>query len=165
MIMLTPLLSSLSPVFTVFTVFTVSCLVDGCLLCEDLLTYFAQKNMPFMMECCQRTEADKKGGHLALRTVPTPQLILRESAQCAKEDTDSFQDVSLHRFFNTNNLWVRLDMLKELMDSKGGFVPLPTIFNSKTVDPQLDNSPAVFQLEVGPLNVLSRCDTPSNTQL
>lgn len=119
----------------------------GATLDIDLLTYFAQKNMPFMMECCQRTEADKKGGHLALRTVPTPQLILRESAQCAKEDTASFQDVSLHRFFNTNNLWVRLDMLKELMDSKGGFVPLPTIFNSKTVDPQLDNSPAVFQLE------------------
>lgn len=29
----------------------------------------------------------------------------------------------------------------------GGFVPLPTIFNSKTVDPQIDSSTPVFQLE------------------
>jgi UDP-N-acetylglucosamine pyrophosphorylase len=34
-----------------------------------LLTYFAQRNVPFMMECCERTEADKKGGHLAVRKV------------------------------------------------------------------------------------------------
>ena len=99
------------------------------------------------MECCQRTEADKKGGHLALRS-RDKQLVLRESAQCAKSDEPKFQDVTLHKFFNTNNLWVRLDLLKQLMDSKGGFVPLPTILNSKTVDPQLDTSTPVFQLEV-----------------
>jgi UDP-N-acetylglucosamine pyrophosphorylase len=75
------------------------------------------------------------------------QLILRESAQCAKADEGSFQDVSRHRFFNTNNLWVRLDLLRDLMASKGGFVPLPTIMNSKTVDPQNDKSNGVYQLE------------------
>lgn len=100
-----------------------------------------------MMECCERTEADKKGGHLARRAADG-QLVLRESAQCAKEDGDAFQNISVHRFFNTNNLWVRLDLLKELMDSRGGFVPLPTILNGKTVDPQLDSSSAVWQLEV-----------------
>lgn len=99
------------------------------------------------MECAQRTEADKKGGHLALRSADG-QLILRESAQCAKADEPFFQDISRHKFFNTNNLWVRLDMLKTLMDSKGGFVPLPTILNGKTVDPQQDNSTPVWQLEV-----------------
>ena len=97
----------------------------------DLLAYFASANMPFMMECCTRTEADKKGGHLALR-VADQQLILRESAQCAKVDEPMFQDISRHKFFNTNNLWVRLDLLKALMASKGGFVPLPTILNGKT---------------------------------
>lgn len=74
-------------------------------------------------------------------------MILRESAQCAKEDEAQFQDISKHKYFNTNNLWVRLDMLKELMDANGGFVPLATIFNSKTVDPQQDTSTPVFQLE------------------
>ena len=101
----------------------------------DLLTYFASKDIPFLMECCRRTEADKKGGHLAVRT-SDGQLILRESAQCAKEDEAAFQNVDKHQFFNTNNLWVRLDFLKKLMDSKGGFVPLPTLLNGKTVDPQ-----------------------------
>ena len=101
----------------------------------DLLTYFASQDVPFLMECCRRTEADKKGGHLAVRT-SDGQLILRESAQCAKEDEAAFQDTNKHKYFNTNNLWVRLDLLKILMDSKGGFVPLPTLLNGKTVDPQ-----------------------------
>mmetsp|Transcript_10483 Transcript_10483/g.14465 ORF Transcript_10483/g.14465 Transcript_10483/m.14465 type:complete len:1069 (+) Transcript_10483:63-3269(+) len=118
----------------------------GATLDTDLLAYFASANMPFMMECCTRTEADKKGGHLALR-VADQQLILRESAQCAKADEPMFQDISRHKFFNTNNLWVRLDLLKQLMDSKGGFVPLPTILNGKTVDPQQDTSTPVLQLE------------------
>lgn len=56
--------------------------------------------------CHGRTESDKKGGHLAKRKADG-QFILRESAQCAKEDEAAFQDTSLHKFFNTNNLWVR----------------------------------------------------------
>jgi UDP-N-acetylglucosamine pyrophosphorylase len=87
-----------------------------------------------------------KGGHLALRTADG-QLVLRESAQCAKADEAKFQDTSVHKYFNTNNLWVRLDLLKTLMVTRGGFVPLPTILNSKTVDPQQDSSTPVFQLE------------------
>lgn len=53
-----------------------------------------------------RTESDKKGGHLAKRK-SDGQFILRESAQCAKEDESAFQDTDKHKFFNTNNLWVR----------------------------------------------------------
>ena len=118
----------------------------GATLDLDLLTYFAEKDLPFMMECCQRTEADKKGGHLAAR-VSDNQLILRESAQCAKSDEPAFQDITKHQYFNTNNLWIRLDLLKQLMVTKGGFVPLPTILNNKTVDPQQDSSTPVIQLE------------------
>jgi len=98
------------------------------------------------MECCERTENDKKGGHLAVRN-SDKQLILRESAMCADEDEDAFQDISKHRFFNTNNLWIRLDKLKEVIDKSGGFIPLPMIKNSKTVDPKDDTSTKVVQLE------------------
>ena len=248
----------------------------GATLDMKLLTYFAQSNKPFIMECCERTEADKKGGHLAMRTadgqvraartrddgraqpadpsdrwqavlddrsvlsrapcskraprgapraparssrlgrgsdsesassggpallprnafrpnarrdatplasrsvaprlavtsasasaslfltrstrtpVTTPprpvaplppsapaQLILRESAQCADEDEAAFQDTSKHRFFNTNNLWVRLDLLKEQITKGGGLIPLPMIKNGKTVDPKDDASTKV----------------------
>jgi phosphoglucomutase len=38
-------------------------------------------------------------------------------------------------------------MLKSIMETSGGFIPLPTIYNSKTVDPQIDTSHKVFQLE------------------
>ena len=41
----------------------------GATLDLDLLSYFASHNLPFLMECCTRTEADKKGGHLAMRNV------------------------------------------------------------------------------------------------
>ena len=41
-------------------------------------TRFAASDAPFAMECAQRTEADKKGGHLANGKQG---LLLRESAQ------------------------------------------------------------------------------------
>ena len=97
-----------------------------------------------MMECCTRTSNDKKGGHLASRD---GQLILREAAQCPDEDEDAFQDISKHRYFNTNNLWIDLEALKAIMTAHGGVVPLPMIKNKKTVDPKDDASTPVFQLE------------------
>lgn len=118
----------------------------GATLDLKILTHFATTDAPFMMECCERTENDKKGGHLAVRNSDN-QLILRESAMCAEEDEDAFQDVTKHRFFNTNNLWIRLDKLKEIIDKFGGFIPLPMIKNSKTVDPKDDSSQKVVQLE------------------
>jgi phosphoglucomutase len=118
----------------------------GASLDLEILTYFAKSDAPFMMECCARTENDKKGGHLAKR-VSDGQLVLRESAMCADEDEAAFQDITKHRFFNTNNLWIRLDKLKEIINANGGFIPLPMIKNKKTVDPKDDNSQKVLQLE------------------
>ncbi|CAI5742739.1 unnamed protein product [Peronospora destructor] len=82
----------------------------GATLDLDLLTYFAQSGKPFLMECCERTENDKKGGHLAERIVDG-HLILRESAQCADGDEKEFQNITKHRYFNTNNLWILDDLI------------------------------------------------------
>jgi UDP-N-acetylglucosamine pyrophosphorylase len=116
----------------------------GASLDLDLLGYFAELDAPFMMEVCARSAADKKGGHLARRGGT---FLLRESAQCAKADEAAFQDTERHRFFNTNNLWMRLDRLKALLEANGGFIPLPVIRNAKTLDPRDGNSPKVVQLE------------------
>jgi UDP-N-acetylglucosamine pyrophosphorylase len=116
----------------------------GATLDLDLLSYFAESNKPFLMEVAERTPSDRKGGHLAKRG---DTLLLRESAQCPESDSAAFQDIGKHRFFNTNSIWLRLDHLKHLLQSKGGFVPLPLIKNTKTIDPRDKNSPAVFQLE------------------
>jgi len=111
-----------------------------------LLTYFVSTKAPFMMEVATRTDADKKGGHLA-RDVKTGGLLLRESAQCPDEDEKAFQDVSKYKFFNTNNLWVDLVALKAIFDKNGGSIPLPVMMNSKTVDPRDKESTKVLQLE------------------
>jgi UDP-N-acetylglucosamine pyrophosphorylase len=116
----------------------------GATLDPKLLKWFAESKAPFAMEVTARTPSDRKGGHLALRD---GKLLLRESAQCPDADLDSFQDITRHRFFNTNNLWLRLDRLRDALNTAGGFLPLPAIQNKKTVDPRDKKSPAVFQLE------------------
>jgi UDP-N-acetylglucosamine pyrophosphorylase len=119
----------------------------GATLDLKILTHFAGVDAPFMMECCEHTENDKKGGHLAVRK-EDGQLILRESAMCADEDEPAFQDITKHRFFNTNSLWVPLDKLKEIVEKFGGFIPLPMIKNKKMVDPKDDSSTKVVQLKI-----------------
>jgi len=111
-----------------------------------LLTHFADSGAPFMMEVATRTDADKKGGHLAIDKT-TKGLTLRESAQCPKEEEKAFQDTSRYKFFNTNNLWVDLEKLKQLFEKHGGFLPLPVMLNDKTVDPRDKASTKVIQLE------------------
>ena len=110
------------------------------------LRWFAESGSPFVMEVTRRTEADKKGGHLATRKADG-QPILREVAQCPAADVPAFQDIDRHRYFNTNNLWIRLDCLKEFLESHGGVMPLPVIRNVKTVDPRDAATPKVYQLE------------------
>jgi UDP-N-acetylglucosamine pyrophosphorylase len=111
-----------------------------------LLQYFASHNFSFLMEVAERTAGDRKGGHLAQRK-STGRFLLRELAQCPDEDESHFQNIERHRFFNTNNLWVRLDRVKDELERNGGTLPLPLITNSKTVDPRDPSSPKVLQLE------------------
>jgi UDP-N-acetylglucosamine pyrophosphorylase len=111
-----------------------------------LLRFFDESEQSFLMEVAERTAADRKGGHLARRR-STGRLLLRESAQAPKEEQGSFQDIERHRFFNTNNLWIRLDRFKKETDTRGGTLPLPLITNVKTVDPKQPASPRVLQLE------------------
>lgn len=117
----------------------------GAVLDGRILGYFAQNNFPFMMEVADRTEMDKKGGHLAQR--PDGQLILRESAQCPAADEAAFQDITRHKYFNTNNLWINLPALQRVLDEQDNMLRLPMIRNSKTVDPRNPASPKVYQLE------------------
>lgn len=118
----------------------------GAVLHPGILRYFAENNLPFLMEATRRTESDKKGGHLAIRK-QDQQLLLREVAQCPEQDLDAFQDVDKHRYFNTNSLWVNLEDLKNELASQGGVLPLPVITNRKTIDPRDKESQAVYQLE------------------
>lgn len=118
----------------------------GAQLDTRFLRWFAESGAPFVMEVTRRTEADKKGGHLATRKADG-QPILREVAQCPAEDIAAFQNIEKHQYFNTNNLWIRLDALQKVLEANDGVLPLPVICNSKTVDPRDASTQAVYQLE------------------
>lgn len=100
--------------------------------------------LDFVSEQCDRTPADRKGGHLARRG---GHLVLRETAQTSPEDQAAMQDIGRHRYFNANNIWLRLPALADLLAANDGVVSLPLIRNRKTVDPTDSGSPAVYQLE------------------
>lgn len=117
----------------------------GALPDPAILGWIADEEIPFLMEVCPRTEAHKKGGHLARRK--RGGLVLRELAQCPDDEIDDFQDVERHRFFNTNNLWLDLEALDEALRSRGGLLGLPMIRNAKPVDPTDPSSPRVYQIE------------------
>ena len=116
----------------------------GAVLDLRILGWFASEKIPFAMEVAKRTESDKKGGHLARRD---GRLMLREVAQCAKDEMESFQDIQRHHYFNTNNLWLDLDALARELDASSAGLPLPVIQNEKHISPQDESSPLCYQLE------------------
>lgn len=118
----------------------------GATLDLKLLSYFASSGKAFLMEVCERTPSDKKGGHLCVRKKDN-RIMLRESAMCPDADKSHFENINKHKFFNTNSLWVNLPKLKATMEKDGGVLKLPMIKNKKTVNPRDSSTAKVFQLE------------------
>jgi UTP--glucose-1-phosphate uridylyltransferase len=118
----------------------------GALVEPQIPAHMAAEGIPFLMEVVEGTEAERKGGHLARRRADG-QIVLRESAQIAREDEESFRDYRHWRYYNTNNLWVDLRALDDTLDRTDGVLELSLIVNRKTVDPRDESSPAVLQLE------------------
>ena len=105
--------------------------------------WVASGQIPFVMEVVRGTPADRKGGHLARHQ---GRVVLRETAQVPEGDT-SFTDVERWRYYNTNNLWIDLQALRQLQQADPAAPELPLIVNHKTVDPQDPASTPVLQLE------------------
>jgi len=118
----------------------------GAILHLGILGHIATNRIPFLMEVTARTEGDRKGGHLA-RDKQTGRLLLRESAQCPPDETADFQNISKYALFNTNNLWLDLEALRDMLRANRGLPQIPLIVNRKTVDPTRTDTPAVVQLE------------------
>ncbi|HEY5430922.1 MAG TPA: UTP--glucose-1-phosphate uridylyltransferase [Solirubrobacteraceae bacterium] len=111
-----------------------------------IAAHVAAQEIPFLMEVVQGTAADRKGGHVARRR-SDDQLVLRETAQTPPEDEESFRDYRRWRYYNTNSLWVDLQVLSDALERSGGVLELPLIVNRKTVDPRDADSTPVIQLE------------------
>jgi UTP--glucose-1-phosphate uridylyltransferase len=118
----------------------------GALVEPRIPAYMVAEGIPFLMEVVEGTEAERKGGHLARRR-SDGQIVLRESAQIAPEDEESFRDYRYWHYYNTNNLWVDLRALDEKLEQTDGVLEMSLIVNHKTVDPRDSRSTPVVQLE------------------
>src|SRR4051794_28925075 len=86
----------------------------GAVLEPRILGWMASEDLPWVSEVVDRTEADKKGGHLARRRADG-NLVLRETSQVPDEDAASFEDIGRWSYFHPNNLWVDLRRLAEVL--------------------------------------------------
>lgn len=128
----------------------------GAVFSTEILGWVAANTVPFALEVTDRTEADRKGGHLA--RLCGGALTLRESAQCPPDEADDFQDITRYRFFNTNNLWLDLRILDMSLRDHHDLLPLPLLRNEKRVDPNDASSPRCLQLETAMGAALSLFD-------
>ncbi|KAK9694083.1 UTP--glucose-1-phosphate uridylyltransferase [Popillia japonica] len=92
----------------------------------------------FVMEVTDKTRADVKGGTLIQYE---NKLRLLEIAQVPKEHVDDFKSVKTFKFFNTNNLWAKLDAIDRVLEQNR--LNLEIIVNNKS----LGNGLNIIQLE------------------
>ncbi|XP_015598067.1 UTP--glucose-1-phosphate uridylyltransferase isoform X2 [Cephus cinctus] len=83
----------------------------------------------FVMEVTDKTRADVKGGTLIQYD---NKLRLLEIAQVPKEHVDEFKSVKKFKFFNTNNLWIKLSAIQRVLDEKS--LNLEIIVNNKVLE-------------------------------
>ena len=93
-----------------------------------LLGHMHEKKIPFMMEVTPKTLTDIKGGTLIRHQ---NRVCLLERAQVAPEFLDTFEDLARFTVFNTNSVWINLDILKQRLTQ--GPLKLPVIVNPKQV--------------------------------
>ena len=117
----------------------------GATLDPKILGYIVAGKVPFLMEVAHRTVADNKGGHLSVRA--DGRLALRELSQCPPDEIGQFQDIERFRYFNTNNLWLHLPTLRQVLQNHDEMLDLPLIRNEKPIDATEPKSPRVYQLE------------------
>ncbi|XP_037788470.1 UTP--glucose-1-phosphate uridylyltransferase-like [Penaeus monodon] len=92
----------------------------------------------FLMEVTDKTRADVKGGTLIQYD---DKLRLLEIAQVPKEHVDDFKSVKTFKIFNTNNLWIKIEAIDQILSE--GTMDMEVIINNKT----LDNGFNIIQLE------------------
>jgi UTP--glucose-1-phosphate uridylyltransferase len=122
----------------------------GATVAPEILGYMIHNHFDFLMETCQRTAADRKGGHLA-RRVDNGRLLLREVAQAPTDDNGEvireFQDISKYSQFNTNSIWLDLEKAIKIAELHNGCIPLPLIRNIKPVNTEDRTSRKAVQIE------------------
>jgi UTP--glucose-1-phosphate uridylyltransferase len=100
----------------------------GATVVPHILGYLDHQGLEFAMEVADKSLADIKGGTLIRHQ---GRLTLLESAQVENSHIQEFQDINVFSVFNSNNLWVRLDTLRDILEHQ--HLELPMIINPKMV--------------------------------
>lgn len=78
----------------------------------NILQYMLDSHSEYIMELTDKTRADVKGGTLITKN---GKVELLEVAQVPKEHIDDFKNIRKFKYFNTNNLWINLKAMKNLI--------------------------------------------------
>ncbi|XP_033207280.1 UTP--glucose-1-phosphate uridylyltransferase isoform X2 [Belonocnema kinseyi] len=95
-------------------------------------------HVEFLMEVTDKTRADVKGGTLIQYE---NKLRLLEIAQVPKDHVDEFKSIKKFKYFNTNNLWVKLTAIDRVLSNTD--MNLEIIVNEKTSETGMN----IIQLE------------------
>ncbi|RJS45915.1 UTP--glucose-1-phosphate uridylyltransferase [Nocardioides cavernaquae] len=110
-----------------------------------IAAWFAASGSPFAVEAVRRTPSDRKGGHFVRRVGGG--ITLRETSQVPPEDARWMADLERHHLASTNNIWIDVAAMRDLLRERDGVLGLPLIRNAKTVDPTDKTSTPVIQIE------------------
>jgi len=94
-----------------------------------ILKHIVNNNIDFGMEVVTKTDKDVKGGTL-IHYNNTIKLL--EVAEVPDEHIDEFKSIDKFTVFNTNNIWMNLDKVKQLVDDD--MINSEVICNVKVVD-------------------------------
>ncbi|ODV80069.1 UTP-glucose-1-phosphate uridylyltransferase [Suhomyces tanzawaensis NRRL Y-17324] len=113
----------------------------GATVDTKILDHMIETGAEYLMELTDKTRADVKGGTLINYE---GQVRLLEIAQVPKEHVEEFKSIKKFKYFNTNNLWINLRAIKNLVEQNA--IQAEIIPNQKTIS--IGNSDInVLQLE------------------
>jgi len=95
----------------------------------SILHQFISNQNEFIMEVTNKTRADVKGGTLIEYE---GKLRLLEVAQVPKPHLEEFKSIKKFSVFNTNNIWVKLEAIKQHVDERT--LDMEVIVNPKSLE-------------------------------
>jgi UTP--glucose-1-phosphate uridylyltransferase len=94
--------------------------------CIEILNYLLKNPCEFVMEVTDKTRSDVKGGTLIEYE---GKVRLLEIAQVPKDKIDEFKSISKFKVFNTNNLWMKMSSINDLLGKNE--ISMELIMNKK----------------------------------
>lgn len=98
----------------------------------NILNHCLTQKPPILMEVVKKSPEDKKGGIIAKLNSGNHSVI--ESAELSQLPDETQAHIQTFPYFNTNNLWIHLPSILELLN-KAPF-PLPILANKKVINQQ-----------------------------